>query len=68
MCLYLSYLPLGLLEAAEPEVATGDGDVAGAAIEVEAGVSGGDHERYSSFLLRLRAPHLILGDLDVAWL
>ena len=40
----------------------------GAEIEVEAGVSGGDHERCPSFLLRFRAPRLILGDLDVAWL
>ena len=35
-------------------------------IEVGAGVSGDDHERYPTVLMRLRAPHLFLKEVDVA--
>ena len=52
--LSLCYLALGLLEVAE------------VAIEVEAEVSGGDHERYSALPSRFQAPHLFLRELVVA--
>ena len=52
--LSLRYLALGLLEIAE------------VAIEVEAEVPGRDPERYLTFLLRFRGPHLFLREMVVA--